>query len=60
MAKDSSINLRNEVMYSIYVRNHSKEGNFKAVTEDLERIKDLGTDIVWFMPIHPIGVKKEI
>lgn len=59
MAKDSSINLRNEVMYSIYVRNHSKEGNFKAVTEDLERIKDLGTDIVWFMPIHPIGVKNK-
>lgn len=59
MAKDTCINLRNQVMYSVYVRNHSKEGTFKAVTKDLERIKELGTDIVWFMPIHPIGVKNK-
>lgn len=59
MAKDTCINLRNQVMYSVYVRNHSKEGTFKAVTKDLERIKELGTDIVWFMPIHPIGIKNK-
>lgn len=59
MAIDTSIELRNKVMYSIYVRNHTKEGTFKAVEEDLERIKELGTDIVWFMPIHPIGIKNK-
>lgn len=42
-------------MYSIFVRNHSEEGNFKGVERDLDRIKALGVDIIWLMPIHPIG-----
>ncbi|SDF22074.1 Glycosidase [Fontibacillus panacisegetis] len=57
MAKKTQKVLRNKVMYSIYVRNHSEEGTFKAVEKDLDRIKQLGVDIIWFMPIHPIGVK---
>ncbi|MNW35355.1 Alpha-1,4-glucan:maltose-1-phosphate maltosyltransferase 2 [compost metagenome] len=57
MAKRTQKVLRNKVMYSIYVRNHSEEGTFKAVEKDLDRIKQLGVDIIWFMPIHPIGVK---
>lgn len=55
MAKDSNVCLRSKVMYSIYVRNHTKEGNFNGVTKDLDRIKELGADIIWLMPIHPIG-----
>ena len=57
MAKDTLINLRNQVMYCIYVRNYGPNGTFKDVENDLNRIKDLGTDIIWFMPIHPIGVE---
>lgn len=57
MAKNSDIQLRNQVIYSIYVRNHTEEGTFRAVIEDLDRIKALGTDIIWFLPIHPIGIK---
>ncbi len=59
MAKDTNINLRNQVIYSIYVRNHTNEGTFKSIVSDLDRIKDLGTDIIWFLPIHPIGVKNK-
>lgn len=55
MAKDTSKRLRNQVMYSIYVRNYSEEGTFKAVERDLDRIRELGVDIVWLLPIHPIG-----
>lgn len=55
MAHDTNIALRNQMMYSIYVRNHTPEGTFKAVIPDLPRIKALGTDIIWLMPIHPIG-----
>lgn len=55
MAQDTPKSLRTAVLYSIYVRNYSREGTFNAVTEDLERIKDMGVDIIWFMPIHPIG-----
>ena len=59
MAKNTEINLRDKVIYSIYVRNHTNDGTFNAVAEDLDRIKSLGTDIIWFMPIHPIGVKNK-
>ena len=57
MAKNTNTNLRNQVMYSIYVRNYSEEGNFKAVERDLDRIKELGVAIIWFLPIHPLGEK---
>lgn len=55
MAKATEYSLRNQVVYSIYVRNHSEEGTFKAVEKDLRRIHDLGVDIIWLLPIHPIG-----
>lgn len=57
--KNTEISLRNKVIYSVYVRNHTNDGTFNAVEEDLDRIKSLGTDIIWFMPIHPIGVKNK-
>lgn len=57
MAKNTNTQLRNQVIYSIYVRNHTEEGTFKAIEGDLDRIQELGTDIIWFMPIHPIGIK---
>lgn len=56
MAKLTEVTLRNQVVYSIYVRNHSEEGTFKAVEKDLERIKELGVDIIWLLPVHPIGL----
>lgn len=59
MAKNTNINLRNKVMYSIYLRNHTEEGTFAAAEKDLDRIKMLGTDIIWLMPIHPIGQKNK-
>lgn len=57
MAVHTNPNLQNQVIYSVYVRAHTPEGTFRSVMDDLDRIRDLGTDIVWFMPIHPIGVK---
>lgn len=56
MAKNTDIKLRDQVIYSVYIRNHTAEGTFRAVIPDLDRIKALGTDIIWFMPIHPIGI----
>lgn len=57
MAKNTDIRLRSDIIYSVYVRNHTQEGTFRALINDLDRIKALGTDIIWLMPIHPIGVK---
>lgn len=49
--------LRNQLIYQVSVRNYSKEGTFTKLTKDLDRIKDLGTDILYLMPVQPIGVK---
>ena len=57
MAYQTDPKLQNAVVYSLYVRNHSPEGTFRAVIPDLDRIRALGTDILWLLPIHPIGVQ---
>jgi hypothetical protein len=55
MAKDTPKSYNNLVIYEVYVRNHGPHGTFADVEADLERIHSMGVDIVWFMPIHPIG-----
>ncbi len=55
MAKDTPKDYRSLVIYEIYIRSHSPQGTFQGVTDDLPRVKDLGVDVVWLMPIHPIG-----
>lgn len=56
MAKNTNIALRQKMIYSLFVRNHTPEGTFAAVEGDLDRIRALGTDIIWFMPIQPTGI----
>jgi glycosidase len=46
---------RNIVLYEINVRQFSDEGTFAGVTEALPRLKELGVNVLWFMPIYPIG-----
>lgn len=48
--------LRNMTLYSIFIRNFG--GTFNAVKDDLPRIRALGVDAVWLLPIHPIGTEK--
>ena len=55
MASDTPSSYRNLVIYEIYVRNHGANGTFKDVEKDLPRLHTLGVDVLWFMPIHPIG-----
>ncbi len=47
--------VRHAVVYEINVRQYSPAGSFAAVTADLPRLHRLGADVLWFMPIHPIG-----
>ena len=46
---------KNATIYEVNVRQHTPEGTFLAFQSDLPRIKALGTDILWLMPVHPIG-----
>jgi 1,4-alpha-glucan branching enzyme len=47
--------VKNAVIYEVNVRQFSKEGTFKAFANELPRLKDMGIDIIWVMPINPIG-----
>ena len=51
--------VRDGVIYEIYPRQFSQQGNFNGVSERLDELKDLGVTILWLMPIHPIGQEKK-
>jgi hypothetical protein len=55
LAANTPRDYRSMVLYEIYVRNHGPNGTFSDVKADLERIRSMGVDVIWFMPIHPIG-----
>jgi alpha-amylase len=42
-------------IYEVNVRQYTNEGTFKAFETHLPRLKDMGVDILWFMPITPIS-----
>ncbi len=46
---------RNAVIYEVNWRQMTPEGTLKALEGQLPRLKDLGVDILWLMPIHPIS-----
>ena len=48
----------NAVVYEMNVRQYTPEGTFAAAAEHLPRLSELGVDIIWLMPIYPIGVKE--
>ncbi|MEN8224039.1 MAG: alpha-amylase family glycosyl hydrolase [Bacteroidota bacterium] len=46
---------KNAIIYEVNVRQYTNEGTFKAFEEHLPRLKEMEVDILWLMPIHPIG-----
>ncbi len=48
---------KNATIYEVNVRQFTPEGTFKAFQAHLPRLKKMGVDILWLMPINPIGVK---
>jgi len=44
-------------IYEVNLRQYSSEGTFKAFEKSLQRLKDMGVGILWFMPINPIGIE---
>ena len=47
----------NSVMYEVNIRQFSPEGTFAGVEAQLPRLKDLGVDILWLMPMYEIGTE---
>ncbi len=46
---------KNATIYEVNIRQYTEEGTFKAFEKHLPRLKKMGVDILWLMPIHPIG-----
>lgn len=46
---------RNAVIYEVNLRQYTDSGTITAFAEQLPRLKELGVDILWFMPIYPIS-----
>lgn len=54
--KKTPAKYRNLIVYQVFVRNHTPQGTFRALIDDLERIRSLEVDILYLLPVHPIGV----
>lgn len=48
---------KNANIYEVNLRQYTEEGTFDAFAKQLPRLKRMGVDILWFMPIHPISEK---
>ena len=62
--KSGSMDLPQEWMhsttiYEINTRQYSQEGTFKEVEKELPRLKAMGVETIWFMPITPIAQEKK-
>lgn len=49
--------LKTATIYEVNIRQYTNEGTFNAFAKELPRLNDMGVDVLWLMPIHPIGLK---
>ncbi|MEI7733856.1 MAG: alpha-amylase family glycosyl hydrolase [Ferruginibacter sp.] len=50
--------INNTNVYEVNLRQYSKEGTFNAFAKELPRLKEMGVQTLWFMPITPIAKKE--
>ncbi len=48
----------NATIYEVNPRQYTEEGTFEAFSEHIPRLQEMGVEILWFMPIHPIGEER--
>lgn len=48
---------RNATIYEVNIRQYTPQGTFKAFEQELPRLQKMGVDILWLMPINPLGAK---
>ncbi|HTH57558.1 MAG TPA: alpha-amylase family glycosyl hydrolase [Cyclobacteriaceae bacterium] len=44
-------------VYEVNVRQYTSEGTFRAFAKNLDRLKEMGVQTLWFMPLNPISKK---
>jgi glycosidase len=50
----------NTNVYEVNLRQYTVAGTFQAFGKELPRLKDMGVQTLWFMPIQPIGIQKRL
>lgn len=55
MAPDTSWVARS-ALYEVFVRDFSPTGDLRGVIDGLDRIQSVGADVVWLMPLQPVGM----
>lgn len=55
VSQETDVWHKNATIYEVNVRQFTPEGTFNAFLPHIDRIYNMGIDILWFMPIHPIG-----
>jgi alpha-amylase len=56
LAHDTPVEFNELIIYEVFPRAY--QDGFKGLIADLERIKNIGINAIWLMPIHPTGVKR--
>lgn len=46
---------KNANIYEVNIRQYTDEGTIKAFQKHLPRLKEMGVDILWIMPVFPVG-----
>ena len=54
-AREAPAWVRSAVIYEVFPRQFSQKGDFASITARLDELKALGIDVLWLMPVHPIG-----
>lgn len=50
--------LKNANIYEVNIRQYTEEGTFNAFAKHIPRLKQMGVDILWLMPVYPISKTK--
>lgn len=48
---------KNAVIYEVNLRHFTKENTFSSFEAHIPRLKEMGIDILWFMPVNPVSFK---
>lgn len=52
---DMKINPSTSVIYELNIRQATEQGTFRAAEKRLGKLREIGVDVIWLMPVYPIG-----
>ncbi|MEP7257689.1 MAG: alpha-amylase family glycosyl hydrolase [Flavitalea sp.] len=50
----------NASVYEVNLRQYTQEGTFTAFAKEMPRLRDMGIEVLWFMPITPVSIEKRL